>query len=473
MKLHFKKDHFLSCFFIFLGILIVSLFSSLMVLQHLSKLQIKSAHNRYQSYLLADELRQSSDDLTKMVRLYVITGDPKYREFFNDILAIRDGGKTLPDHYHQIYWDLVTPDGMHLRPGVEAKSLKQRMIAQGFTLEEFALLERAENESNALAKLEIEAMNAREGLYDNGTGEYTVKGTPNPELARRIVFGESYLEQKKKIMAPLQEFFEQVELRTTERNQTLNREVLLTITIAIILSILSAVIMVISIYRALSSIAKTTSDNEVLLLNVLPSPIADRLKQGEEPIADEIPQASVLFADIVGFTNTTLKYGASKMVMLLNQLFDEFDLLSDKYGVEKVKTIGDNYMAVAGVPDQVPDHAIRMANFALALLEKVKEFNELHKLNFELRIGMTYGSVIAGVIGHKKFIYDIWGDVVNIASRMESTGESNKIQITDKMAMMLSEKFEVQERKEVDVKGIGKIKTFFLIGLKELGSPQL
>jgi class 3 adenylate cyclase len=186
----------------------------------------------------------------------------------------------------------------------------------------------------------------------------------------------------------------------------------------------------------------------------------------KNPIADEIPQANVLFADIVGFTNTTLKYGASKMVMLLNQLFDAFDLLSDQYGVEKVKTIGDNYMAVSGVPEQVPDHAIRMANFALAILEKVKEFNDTHKLNFELRIGMTYGSVIAGVIGHKKFIYDVWGDVVNIASRMESTGESGKIQITDKMAMMLSEKFEVQERKEVDVSGIGKIKTFFLLGKK-------
>jgi len=472
MKLHFKKDRFLICFFVFLGILIVSLFSSLLVLEHLSKLQIKSANNRYQSYLLADELRQSSDDLTKMVRLYVITGDPKFREYFNEILSIRNGETPLPENYHLIYWDLVSPDSKQLRPGTESKSLKERMIAQGFTLEEFSLLRRSENESNALAKLEIEAMNAVEGKFNDGTGNYTVTSDPNPELAKKIVFGKSYLEQKRKIMAPLQEFFEEVELRTAEKNQTLNREVLLTITIAIILSILSAVIMVISIYRALSSIAKTTSDNEVLLLNVLPSPIADRLKQGEEPIADEIPQASVLFADIVGFTNTTLKYGASRMVMLLNQLFDEFDLLSDKYGVEKVKTIGDNYMAVAGVPDQVPDHAIRMANFALALLEKVKEFNELHQLNFELRIGMTYGSVVAGVIGHKKFIYDIWGDVVNIASRMESTGETGKIQITDKMAMMLSEKFEVQERKEVDVKGIGKIKTFFLLGKKGLFTPE-
>ncbi len=473
MNLHLKKDRFLIYFFVFLGILILSLFSSLIVLQHLSKLQIQSANNRYQSYLLADELRESSDNLTKMVRLYVMTGDPKYRYYFDMILAIRDGEEPIPENYFgKIYWDLIIPDEHQvISSGSETKSLKHLMIEQGFTLEEFSLLRQAEDESNALAKLEIEAMNAIEGKFDDGTGNYSVHGTPNSELAKKIVFGQAYLEQKRKIMKPLQEFFNKVDLRTDQRNKTLNYEVFLVITIAIILSIFSTIVMVISIYRALSSLAKTTSDNELLLLNVLPSPIADRLKQGEEPIADEIPQASVLFADIVGFTNTTLKYGASRMVMLLNQLFDEFDLLSDKYGVEKVKTIGDNYMAVSGVPDQVPDHAIRLAHFALAILEKVKEFNQIHKLNFELRIGMTYGSVIAGVIGHKKFIYDIWGDVVNIASRMESTGETGKIQITDKMAMMLSEKFEVQERKEVDVKGIGKIKTFFLLGKKSLPSP--
>ncbi|CCB89383.1 adenylate/guanylate cyclase domain-containing protein [Simkania negevensis] len=471
MKLHLKKDRFLTYFFVFLGILILSLFSCLIVLQHLSKLQIMSANDRYESFLLAQELREGSDNLTKMVRLYVMTGDPKYRKYFEQILAIRNGEEARPANYFgRIYWDLIIPeDTPSENPGIEKKSLKQLMLEQGFTLEEFALLDKAEEKSNALAKIETKAMDAVEGKYVDEEGKI-VSGSPNRELAQKMVFGKAYLEYKKDIMIPLDEFLQKVEKRTEKRNKELNHKVLLVISIAILLALFSTIVMIISIYRALSSLAKTTSDTELLLLNVLPSPIADRLKHGEEPIADEIPQASVLFADIVGFTNTTLKYGASKMVMLLNQLFDTFDLLSDQYGVEKVKTIGDNYMAVSGVPEQVPDHAIRMANFALAILEKVKEFNDTHKLNFELRIGMTYGSVIAGVIGHKKFIYDVWGDVVNIASRMESTGESGKIQITDKMAMMLSEKFEVQERKEVDVSGIGKIKTFFLIGKK--GPPS-
>lgn len=469
MNLYLKKDRFITYFFVFLGVLIISLFSCLLVLQHLSKLQIKSANDRFESFLLAQELRESSDSLTKMVRLYVMTGEPKYRKYFNEILAIRDGRQARPPNYFgRIYWDLVIPDDNETKNSTtEKKSLKQLMLEQGFSLEEFALLDKSEEESNDLAKLEIKAMDAVEGKYTDENGN-VVHGTPDPELAQRIVFGKSYLESKRRIMIPLDEFLQKVEQRTTKRNKELNHKVLFVISISIVLSIFSTIIMIISVYRALSSLAKTTSDNELLLLNVLPSPIADRLKHGEEPIADEIPQASVLFADLVGFTHTTLKYGASKMVMLLNQLFDEFDHLSDKCGVEKVKTIGDNYMAVAGVPDQVPDHAIRMADFSLALLEKVKEFNDIHKLNFELRIGMTYGSVIAGVIGHKKFIYDVWGDVVNIASRMESTGEANKIQVTEKMAMMLSEKFEVQERTEVEVKGIGKIKTFFLLGKKPL-----
>lgn len=271
-------------------------------------------------------------------------------------------------------------------------------------------------------------------------------------------------------MAPLQTFFEKVDKRTLKKAKRLDEDMVFVIIIAIVLAALSAVIMVISIYKALSSLAKATNDSEMLLLNVLPSPIADRLKLGEEPIADEIPQASVLFADIVGFTHATSQYGASKMVQMLNLLFDEFDTLSDKYGVEKVKTIGDNYMAVSGIPIQVPDHAEKLADFALAVLEKIEEFNEVNQSDFNVRIGMTYGAVVAGVIGHKKFIYDVWGDVVNTASRMESTGESGKIQITDKMAMMLSDLFDVIEREEIEVKGIGKIKTYFLIGRK--GSNQ-
>lgn len=446
------------------------MFACLIFLKHISTLQIRSDDERFSSYLLANELRQSSDNLTNMVRLYVMTGDTKYRQYFYEILAIRNGEMHRPDNYNQIYWDLASTGEDRPESRGEKKALKKRMIEHGFTVEEFNLLQESENQSNILVGLEKEAINAMEGKFDDGTGEYSIKGEPNPELARKIVFSKKYRSIKLKIMAPLQTFFEKVDKRTLKKAKRLDEDMVFVIIIAIVLAALSAVIMVISIYKALSSLAKATNDSEMLLLNVLPSPIADRLKLGEEPIADEIPQASVLFADIVGFTHATSQYGASKMVQMLNLLFDEFDTLSDKYGVEKVKTIGDNYMAVSGIPIQVPDHAEKLADFALAVLEKIEEFNEVNQSDFNVRIGMTYGAVVAGVIGHKKFIYDVWGDVVNTASRMESTGESGKIQITDKMAMMLSDLFDVIEREEIEVKGIGKIKTYFLIGRK--GSNQ-
>jgi hypothetical protein len=263
---------------------ILSLFSCLIVLQHLSKLQIKSANDRYESFLLAQELREGSDNLTKMVRLYVMTGDPKYRKYFEQILAIRNGEEARPANYFgRIYWDLIIPeDTPSENPGIEKKSLKQLMLEQGFTLEEFALLDKAEEKSNALAKIETKAMDAVEGKYVDEEGQI-VSGPPNRELAQKIVFGKAYLEYKKEIMLPLDQFLQKVELRTNTRNKELNHKVLLVISIAILLAIFSTIVMIISIYRALSSLAKTTSDTELLLLNVLPSPIADRLKHGEEP----------------------------------------------------------------------------------------------------------------------------------------------------------------------------------------------
>lgn len=439
-----------------------------MLLKHITNLQIRSENERYESYLFADELQQSSNNLTKMVRLYVITGDPQYRQYFYEILAIRSGEVARPQDYHQIYWDLVEEGVPHLKEGSEKKSLKARMLEHGFTLNEFNLLQESENASNALAKMEEQAMYAMEGRYDDGTGKYTIRGDPDPKLARKLVFSKEYREAKRTVMLPLEKFFESIKIRTNKRTKMLRQEVVFVITLAISLSALSIIVMVISIYKALNALYKATNDSEMLLLNILPPSIAQRLKRGEEPIVDEIPQASVLFADIVDFTKATAHYGVTKMVGILNELFDEFDTLTEKFGVEKVKTIGDNYMAVSGVPIPEPDHAIKLANFAIELLETFQSFCKSHELNFEARIGMTYGSVIAGVIGRKKFIYDIWGEVVNTASRMESSGVNGKIQITEKMAMMLSEKFEVEKRGEIEVKGIGKMTTFFLIGRKEI-----
>jgi class 3 adenylate cyclase len=161
---------------------------------------------------------------------------------------------------------------------------------------------------------------------------------------------------------------------------------------------------------------KATSER--LLLNVLPGPIADRLKTGENLIVDRFESVSVLFADIVGFTAMSSTTSPEALVTMLNELFSSFDRLAEKHGLEKIKTIGDAYMVVAGIPQPIADHAIAMAHMALDMNEAIKDYAEKHGTKLQLRIGIHSGSVVAGVIGEKKFIYDLWGDTVNTASRI-------------------------------------------------------
>ena len=465
----FQKERYLIFFFGFLIALLIGLFICLMSLKHIERLQVLSAQEKYRAYVLADTMRQTSDDLTKFCRLYVITHDQDYLDDYNEILSIRSGRSARPVDYDQIYWDLVLdPKVARPSPYGPAISLRQLEIDHGLSAKEFSLLQESERNSNQLAKYELEAMNAVQGRYlDPGTGQYTVRGAPDQELATQMVFGQEYMVKKAQIMAPLQTFLEVLEERTTKKNDKFNAESVQIIFLAIALSMLSTVLMLISIFKALTSLSKVHQENEVLLLNILPEAIAERLKAGEEPIADEIPQASVLFADIVGFTAMTHRLGAKDTVALLNSLFAEFDILTEEFGVEKVKTIGDNYMAVAGVSIPEENHAIRLAEFALALRQKIKSYAQTNKIDLQLRIGMTSGELIAGVIGHKKFIYDIWGDVVNIASRMESTGEPGKIQVAEKMANILEEKFILEPRDAIEVKGRGLMQTFFLVGKKD------
>ncbi|KTD24478.1 MULTISPECIES: adenylate/guanylate cyclase domain-containing protein [Legionella] len=462
-RFHFKQDYLLVFFFIGLIFLIIALLGCLLWLKHLSTLQLQSSDERYESYRIAQELRTSSDDLTKMVRLYVVTGDKKYLDYFNEILSIRNGTSPRPERYDTVYWDLVF-DNKRPKPYGKPKSLVQMMIERGFSLQEFDLLRQAQESSNALAAIEIKAMNAAEGKFDNGTGQYTLQGEPDKKLAINLVFGKEYMEAKAKIMAPIQLFIEKVIERTTQKNKEFSQEITRIISLAIILAVLSTVFMLISISKALHRISSAAKENELLLLNILPSAVAERLKKGEKIIADEYPQASILFCDIVDFTSMMVKIGTSKMFDILGHLFDELDDLAQKYGVEKIKTIGDSYMAAAGIPEPAADHAFRMADFALAIKEKAKEFSQLYGIALQVRIGMTCGAVIAGVIGHRKIIYDVWGDVVNTASRMEATNIPGEIQITEKMALLLEEHFVIEERDEIEVKGKGKMRTYFLKG---------
>lgn len=461
-----KQNRYLTYFFICLIILVLTLVACLFFLLHIHQLQIQSADKRYFSFVVASGLKQSSDDLTKMVRLYVVTGKKKYHDYYNEILSIRKGKIPRPLCYDPIYWDLVD-DSKRPCPNGQPQSSIDMMIEQNLTLHEYELLGNALALSNQLVGLETRAINAMEGKFEDSSGGYTVQGKPDPELAKNLVFGNEYMMMKARIMEPLKQFFQLVDERTNKTYQRLNNELHAVILAAIVLSMLITSLMIYSIRKALQSISKATEESNMLLLNILPEAIADRLKGGESTIVDEYSQASVLFADIVGFTALTDKIGGSKMVNILNQIFDLFDDLTGQFGIEKVKTIGDCYMAVAGVPIPVSDHAFRMANFALGIKEKINEFNQVNDINLQIRIGMTFGVVIAGVIGHKKFIYDVWGDVVNVASRMESTSLPGEIQITEKMAYLLEEQFEVVAREEMEIKGKNPMKTFFLKGRKK------
>jgi len=207
-------------------------------------------------------------------------------------------------------------------------------------------------------------------------------------------------------------------------------------------------------------------ENERLLLSILPASIAARLKTGKGSIADHFPEASVLFADIVDFTALSGAMSPQPLVSLLDDLFTRFDELACHHKVEKIKTIGDCYMAVCGVPEQRADHATALADMALEMIDTLKNFNEVRGSALRVRIGLNTGPVVAGVIGRSKFIYDLWGDTVNTASRMEATGLPNRVQVTGQMKQTLAAQFDFEERGEVEVKGKGRLHTWLLVGRK-------
>ncbi len=209
-------------------------------------------------------------------------------------------------------------------------------------------------------------------------------------------------------------------------------------------------------------------ESEKLLLNILPKSIAEKLKHGEKNIANEFPEATILFADIVGFTELSVKICAEDLVNLLNEIFSCFDGLSEKHHLEKIKTIGDAYMVVGGLPMLQPNHAECVAEMALDMLAEITKFNQKLGINCNIRIGMNTGSVVAGVIGTKKFTYDLWGDTVNTASRMESHGIPGKIQVTEATYLRLKDQYEFVHRGLIPVKGKGEMNAYLLIGRKQI-----
>jgi guanylate cyclase len=201
-----------------------------------------------------------------------------------------------------------------------------------------------------------------------------------------------------------------------------------------------------------------------LLLNILPPEIAELLKADSRQIAEQFDEASVLFADVVDFTPLSARLSASEVVGLLDRLFTDFDGLVDRYGLEKIKTIGDAYMVASGVPRRRPDHAHVLAAMALEMLELAATHERDDGAAIELRIGINSGPVVAGVIGRRKFIYDLWGDAVNTASRMESHGAPGHIQIAEDAYELLKDDFVCEPRGFVEVKGKGALRTWYLTG---------
>jgi class 3 adenylate cyclase len=205
---------------------------------------------------------------------------------------------------------------------------------------------------------------------------------------------------------------------------------------------------------------------EKLMLNILPKPIAERLKKGEKNISGSYPEVTILFSDLVGFTKMSSQKSAADLVKLLNDLFSRFDKRAENLGLEKIKTIGDAYMAVGGLPIPRSDHAEIAADMALGMFEDLAAFNTENSAELNMRIGLNSGPVVAGVIGFTKFSYDLWGNTVNTASRMESTSLPGRIQISPATQEALHDRFVLEERELMECKGLGQIMTHFLNGRK-------
>ena len=244
----------------------------------------------------------------------------------------------------------------------------------------------------------------------------------------------------------------------------------------VITTIASCVMIVVTVWFALRDTARAEAvmeaqydRSEALLANMLPASIADRLKENDRSlIADKYDEASVLFADIVGFTERASSTAPADLVRFLDKLYSAFDALVDKHGLEKIKVSGDSYMVVSGVPRPRPDHVEALADFAIEMADVASGLKDPHGLPVPLRVGMACGPVVAGVVGSRRFFYDVWGDAVNVASRMESTDSVGRIQVPEDVYQRLKDDFVLQERGHIEVKGKGIMRTWYLIGRKAI-----
>ncbi|HSJ72380.1 MAG TPA: adenylate cyclase [Acidimicrobiia bacterium] len=208
------------------------------------------------------------------------------------------------------------------------------------------------------------------------------------------------------------------------------------------------------------------SESERLLLNVLPASVSARLRSGEQPIADDFVSVSVMFADIVGFTPMAARMSAVEVIEMLGELFSNFDDLVSERGLEKIKTIGDSYMAVGGLPEPMDDHAVRVVDLALALVERASSSRYFSEL--QLRVGVHSGPAAGGVIGTRKFAYDVWGDTVNLASRLETYGVPGRVHVSEETRALSEAAFEFESRPPIEMRGVGVRSTYLVIGRRPM-----
>lgn len=449
MKRTILKERFFIFFFLSLAVFVVTLLGCLFFLLKIEAREIANSQKYNSGYLLADELRQSSDDLSKTVRLFILTGNKKYLDQYNEILEIREGLSPLPRDYYEIYWDLVLDNSIRPRPYTKALSLKKRIQNEGFTDRELSLLFKAQEGSEQLSAWEKEAIEASLGKFKNPQGVYSIEGAPNIPLAIELVSGEEYMKQKAKVMAPLQKFYDDFDSRMQGEVLKLERENKTIIFFSMGLLICIALGMVFSLRRALRSLLKVTEANEHLLLSALPPAISDRLKHGEEGSIQE-SEACILFLDIgIDLPNVEQK------TSLLIPLYEELDKLLEIHKVERIRTLQGNYMVASGINGPSETYIENLADFALSVKKKIGEWGSSQNLPLYIQAGMASGAVIAGVLDQKKYIYDLWGDVLKVASQLESKGVKGEIQITKKMASELKGIFEMVEKE-------GPEKVYFL-----------
>ncbi len=487
-----------------------------------------SQQKSHRSYVLANELVASSDQLTRFARTYAVTGDVRFKRYFNMVLDIRNGKIAAPSDYGGVYWDLISEREGDLSKVSQSNpvSLEQQMLDVGISSEELLLLTRAQNRSDQLAGIENVAM----ALVDQYVADTTGQLKSYRDSAIAMLYGRDYNQAKAMIMEPIGQFLNVLKERTESDLQSHNAY---TQRLILSLAILCGFLMVSFVGFALllrnrllkkgitmldllkriaagdlslrlsvesndemgelsksinhvvgrlqSSLQEAYSQtdqalsvakeeetqrkhSDKLLNNILPAIISERLKKGESSIAESFPEVTVLFADIVGFTRLSEELGPRQLVSMLNDVFGRFDELAVLYKLEKIKTIGDCYMVVGGVPDRSPTHCQQVAEFAIAARESIMAYSKEWGKPLDIRIGIHTGTVVAGVVGKQKYTYDLWGDVVNIASRMESSGMPGEIHVTETVHLRLVDDFSFESRGSIEIRSKGKLNTYFLKG---------